>query len=156
MQLVVAGQEKYNQALAVFNQLVEDLTGHGVQSLQTASQMVAQAINKVSQILSGSSRSVQQRDFQDFIVNQLGLGGVWDQIVALGGASVSQILQEGLQLVVAGKEVFAQAQVIFKQLVSDLTNHVASASVLVANAIQQVAQLLQSKNLFSYVGNKNQ
>jgi stress-induced morphogen len=135
-----------NQAKQVFNELVDELTNHGIQTAQTAAQMVAQAINKVNGILTGkSTRAVQQRDFQDFIINQLGLGAVWDQIQALGGQPVSQIIQEGLQLVLAGKDVLAQAQVVFNQLVQDLINHTAQASVLVGAAIQQVADLLNKQ-----------
>jgi stress-induced morphogen len=146
IQLLMAGQDKLNQAKQVFNELVDELTNHGIQTAQTAAQMVAQAINKVNGILTGkSTRAVQQRDFQDFIINQLGLGAVWDQIQALGGQPVSQIIQEGLQLVLAGKDVLAQAQVVFNQLVQDLINHTAQASVLVGAAIQQVADLLNKQ-----------
>ena len=84
----------------------------------------------------------------DFIANQLGLGAVWETIQALGGNSVSQIIEEGLQLIVAGKDKMAQAQVIFAQLVSALKDHgvvtLQAATQMVQNAIKQVAELLSN------------
>ena len=140
LQLIVAGQEKFNKAKEVFNQLVSDLKDHGIQSIQTATQMVSQAINQVSQILSGN----QKRDIADFLLNTLGLQDVWSEIQGLGANFVAQILNEAMQLVFAGQDILAQAQVIFSQLVSDLTNHAGNAATLVQNAINAVGQLLKS------------
>ena len=82
----------------------------------------------------------------DFIVNQLGLGAVWDQIQALGGEPVAALIQEGIELIGAGKEVYNQAKEIFKQLVQDLIAHTSDAAVLVNAAIAQVAELLSNYN----------
>ena len=140
LQLIVSGQEKFNKAKEVFAQLVSDLKDHGVQTVQTASQMVAQAINQVSQILSGN----QKRDLSDFLLNTLGLQDVWTEIQGLGSNFVAQLLNEGMQLVFAGQDVLAQAQAIFSQLVTDLTAHTGNAAALVQAAIAQVAALLKS------------
>ena len=86
-----------------------------------------------------------QRDVSDFIINTLGLGSVWDEIKGVGANAVATLISEGMQLLFAGKEVINQAKEIFSQLVSDLTNHTASASTLVNAAIAQVGQILNSK-----------
>ena len=49
-----------------------------------------------------------------------------------------------MQLLFAGSQVINQAKEIFAQLVTDLTNHTASASTLVNAAIAQVGQILNS------------
>ena len=54
MALVFAGQEKLKLAQAVFNNLVDQLTNHGIQTAQTAANMVKEAIKQVSAILSNS------------------------------------------------------------------------------------------------------
>jgi exonuclease VII small subunit len=138
MQLVFAGREKLEAAKQIFANLVDELTNHGIQTAQTATNFIKEAIKEVSAILSNS----QKRDIANFIINSLGLGAVWDQIQNLGGEPVAQIIQEGLALLMSGKEVVAQAKEIFAQLVKDLTAHTSTASVLVAQAIAQVAQLL--------------
>ena len=134
----MSGNGKLALAKQVFDELVDELTNHGKQSIYAASQMVAQAINKVSQIITARDR----RDLQSFVINELGLGLVWDEIQSLGANVVAQILNEGMQLVFAGQDVYNQAIAIFKQLVSDLTNHTSNASTLVTAAIQTVAALL--------------
>ena len=55
MALVFAGQEKLKQAQAVFANLVDQLTNHGIQTAQTAANMVKEAIKEVSAILSNSN-----------------------------------------------------------------------------------------------------
>ena len=55
MQLVFAGRDKLAQAQAVFGQLVSDLKDHGVVSLQTATQLVKDAIKQVAELLSNYS-----------------------------------------------------------------------------------------------------
>merc|ERR1719223_2292739 len=101
----------------------------------------AQAIKDVAAILASS----EKRDLADFIVNQLGLGSVWEEIQNLGSNTVAQLIQEGLQLLVSGKEVVAQAKEIFDKLVQDLINHTGTASGLVQAAIAQVAELLKDQ-----------
>ena len=89
---------------------------------------------------------IEQRDMSDFIINQLGLGPIWDIIQEVGNGAVSQIISEGLQLIVSGQEKFNKAKEVFAQLVSDLKDHgvqtVQTASQMVAQAINQVSQIL--------------
>lgn len=93
-------------------------------------------------------RSVQQRGLQDFVINELGLGSVWTIIQEVGNGAVSQIVSEGLQLVVAGQDKLKQAQAVFQQLVEDLTGHgiqtLQTASQMVAQAIKKVSQILSN------------
>ena len=52
-QLIMAGgKQKLDAARQVFDKLVDDLTNHGIQSLQAATQMVQNAIKEVADILS--------------------------------------------------------------------------------------------------------
>ncbi len=52
-QLIMAGgKTKLDAARKVFDKLVDDLTNHGIQSLQAAAQMVQNAIKEVANILS--------------------------------------------------------------------------------------------------------
>ena len=139
-QLIFAGREKLEAAKQVFATLVDELTNHGIQTAQTAVNFVKEAIKEVAAILSGS----EKRDIADFLLNTIGLQGVWDEIQSLGGNFAEQLIAEGMQLVFAGKDVLAQAQVIFAQLVTDLTAHTGNAATIVQNAINMVAQLLQS------------
>ena len=85
-----------------------------------------------------------QRDVSDFIINTLGLGSVWDEIKGVGANAVATLISEGMQLLFAGSQVINQAKEIFAQLVTDLTNHTASAPTLVNAAIAQVGQILNS------------
>jgi len=73
------------------------------------------------------------------------LGAVWQEIQALGNGTVEQIVQEGLALLLSGKDVLEQAKEIFKQLVKDLLAHSQTTSSLVSTAIAAVAELLKSK-----------
>merc|ERR1712127_951809 len=155
MQLIMAGQDKLAQAQAIFAQLVSDLKDHGIQSAQAATSIVTQAIKDVAAILASS----EKRDLADFIVNQLGLGSVWEEIQNLGSNTVAQLIQEGLQLLVSGKEVVAQAKEIFDKLVQDLINHTGTASGLVQawEEIQNlggnvVAQLLNEAMQLVFAG----
>ena len=88
----------------------------------------------------------QNRDVADFLLNVIGLQGVWDEIQNLGGTFVAQILNEATQLIFAGQDVLSQAQAIFAQLVADLTSHTGNAASIVQLAINQVAEILKSKN----------
>jgi len=140
MQLVFAGQDVYNQAIAIFKQLVSDLTNH----TSNASTLVTAAIQTVAALLNKNpkARIVARIDLVDFLLNTLGLQSVWVEIQSLGANVVAQLLNEGMQLLFAGQDKIYAAQLIFKQLVSDLTNHTANASTLVTAAIQTVAALL--------------
>jgi len=144
MQLVFAGKDKLAAAQAVFANLVDELTNHGIQTAQTAVNMVKEAIKEVAAILSSS----QKRSIQDLIINQLGLGAIWDQIQVLGNGFVSQIISEGMQLVFAGKDKLAAAQAVFANLVDELTNHgiqtAQTAVNMVKEAIKEVAEILKS------------
>jgi hypothetical protein len=52
-QLIMAGgKTKLDAARKVFDKLVDDLTNHGIQSLQAAAQMVQNAIREVANIIS--------------------------------------------------------------------------------------------------------
>ncbi len=52
-QLIMAGgKSKLDAARKVFDKLVDDLTNHGIQSLQAAAQMVQNAIREVANIIS--------------------------------------------------------------------------------------------------------
>merc|ERR1712127_453580 len=120
------------------SQLVSDLVNHtGV-----ASNLVQAAIAQVAELL---KKPQEKRDLADFIVNQLGLASVWEEIQNLGANTVAQLIQEGLQLLTSGKEVVAQAKEIFDKLVQDLINHTGTASGLVQAAIAQVAELLKDQ-----------
>jgi len=77
-------------------------------------------------------------------LNVIGLQGVWDEIQNLGATFVTQILNEAMQLVFAGQDKLKEAQLIFAQLVSDLTNHTGNAATIVQTAINMVAELLKS------------
>ena len=140
LELLTSGKEVVAQAKEIFDKLVQDLINH----TGTASGLVQAAITQVAELLKDQT---QKRDLADFLVNQLGLGQVWEEIQNLGGNVVAQLLNEAMQLVFAGQDVLAQAQAIFSQLVSDLVNHTGVASNLVQAAIAQVAELLKS-NLF--------
>lgn len=74
--------------------------------------------NLLGQLLNG------KRGFTDFIMNELGLAAVWDQISTLGSGFVSQFFAIGTELLFAGQQIWAKAKVILNQLLSDLTNHV--------------------------------
>ena len=137
LQLLTSGKEVVAQAKEIFDKLVQDLINH----TGTASGLVQAAIAQVAELLKDQT---QKRDLADFLVNQLGLGQVWEEIQNLGGNVVAQLLNEAMQLVFAGQDVLAQAQAIFSQLVSDLVNHTGVASNLVQAAIAQVAELLKS------------
>ena len=137
LQLLTSGKEVVAQAKEIFDKLVQDLINH----TGTASGLVQVAIAQVAELLKDQT---QKRDLADFLVNQLGLGQVWEEIQNLGGNVVAQLLNEAMQLVFAGQDVLAQAQSIFSQLVSDLVNHTGVASNLVQAAIAQVAELLKS------------
>ena len=84
-----------------------------------------------------------QKDLVSTIVNALGLGQVWDTIVALGSQTYLQIIQIGTQLLFAGQQILAQAKPILNQLVSDLLSHAGDAVPLVAQAISQLSGLVQ-------------
>ena len=97
------------------------------------------------------ARAIQQnhqKDLADFVINQLGLAPVLETIQGLGTNAVAQILSEGMQLLVSGKDKLAQAQAIFAQLVSDLKDHgiqtAQTASAMVAQAIRDVAAILSN------------
>ena len=58
-----------------------------------------------------------------------------------------------MQLVFAGQDKLKEAQAIFAQLVSDLTNHTGNAATIVQTAINMVAEILKSKKYFYFVSN---
>ena len=67
----------------------------------------------------------------------------------MGSTVVNEIISEGIQLMIMGAtDKLAQAQVIFNQLVDDLTAHgtqsLQAATEMVQNAIKQVAELLSN------------
>lgn len=82
------------------------------------------------------------------MINQIGLGAVWEEIQNQGANVVAQLLNEAMQLVFSGQDILAQAQAIFKQLANDLINYTGSASSLVQSVIAQVANLLKSNLSF--------
>ncbi len=52
-QLIMAGgKQKLDAARQIFAKLVDDLTNHGIQSLQTATEMVKNAIKEVASLIS--------------------------------------------------------------------------------------------------------
>ncbi len=161
MQLVFAGKDVLEQAKQIFAQLVTDLTNH----TGNASTMVQAAINQVAELLKSKKNDIicslyfslkltwlnwikepqNKRDVSDFLLNVIGLQGVWDEIQNLGATFVTQILNEAMQLVFAGQDKLKEAQQIFAQLVSDLTNHTGNAATIVQTAINMVAEILKSK-----------
>lgn len=105
-----------------------------------------------SSCIEGKSLPItEQRGLQDFIVQQLGLESVWSIIQELGNGVTATILQEGLQLVMAGNEKLAQAQAVFQQLVEDLKAHginsIQQASQMVADAIKKVSQIISKLSI---------
>jgi hypothetical protein len=78
----------------------------------------------------------------DFILNAFNLSGVWDTIAALGSSVVAQFTAIASQLLFAGQQVWANAQPVFNQLVSDLTNHAGDAVTIVAQAIASLNQVI--------------
>jgi len=143
-QLLFAGQAVWAQAQAIFGQLASDLTNH----VGDASTIIAQAIAALGTALNnGASRKVMDtRGLGDFILNSLGLGAVWDQIVGLGGNVWSQVLAIGGQLLFAGQQAINNAKPVLAQMVSDLTNHFGDASTIVAQAIASLTQILGNNN----------
>jgi hypothetical protein len=139
-EMLFAGQQKWTEVQAIFNQLVADLTSH----TGSASQIFQQAINAVQQVLGGSS--VQKRDLISDTLNNLGLTAVWDQIKELGLGVVAQFVQIGTELLFAGQQKWEEVKVVFNQLIADLTSHTGSASQIVAQAISAVQQLLKPQN----------
>jgi hypothetical protein len=116
------------------NQLVSDLFNHA----GDATTIVAQAVATLNQILAGSGK----RDLLGTIVNVLGLGNVWSTIQALGSSVVAQVTAIGTQLLFAGQQIWAQAQPVLNQLVSDLFNHAGDATTIVAQAVATLNQIL--------------
>ena len=88
------------------------------------------------------------RNINDLIINQLGLGNVWDTIQQLGNGFVAQIMSEGMALVFAGQEKLKLAQAVFNNLVDQLTNHgiqtAQTAANMVKEAIKQVSAILSN------------
>jgi cellobiose-specific phosphotransferase system component IIA len=83
-----------------------------------------------------------KRDLLGTIVNVLGLGNVWTVIQSLGSSVVAQITAIGTQLLFAGQQIWAQAQPVLNQLVSDLINHAGDATTIVSQAVATLSQLL--------------
>ena len=92
----------------------------------------------MNQILGGSGK----RDLLSTIVSSLGLDQVWATITALGSSVYLQFVQIGTQLLFAGQQVWAQAQVVLSQLKDDLINHTGDAVTIVAQSIAQLNQIL--------------
>jgi len=88
--------------------------------------------------------SVEAKGISDFIVNTFGLQSVWSEIQSVGQNLLAQFQAILTQLLFAGQEKWQQAQQIFNQLVSDLTNHTSNASTIVAQAVQQLSQILSN------------
>ncbi len=86
-----------------------------------------------------------RRGVADFLLQNLGLSSVWNEIQTLGGNFVAQLTTIGAQLLFAGKQTLDNAKAIFAKLVSDLTNHTADAATLVAQAIGSLNQALGRK-----------
>ncbi|RNA36628.1 mate recognition motif repeat [Brachionus plicatilis] len=134
-QLLFAGQQIWQQATVVFQQLVADLQNHATDALP----LVVQAIGQLTALVGQSGK----RDLVDFALNSLGLGQVIDTIQALGTDYWNQIKQIATQLLFAGQQIWQQATVVFQQLVADLQNHATDALPLVVQAIGQLTDMVQ-------------
>lgn len=86
-----------------------------------------------------------KRGVTDFLLQNLGLQSVWNEIQTLGGNYVSQLMAIGAQLIFAGTQKFELAKQILSKLVIDLKNHTGDAGVLVAQAIGNLNQAIGSK-----------
>jgi hypothetical protein len=136
-QLLFAGQQIWAQAQVVLNQLKDDLINHTGDAVT----IVAQSIASLNQILSGSGKR-DQRDLVSTIVSSLGLDQVWSTITSLGSSVYLQFVQIGTQLLFAGQQIWAQAQVVLNQLKDDLINHTGDAVTIVAQSIASLNQIL--------------
>jgi hypothetical protein len=136
--LLFAGQNVWNNAQPIFNQLVSDLTNHAGDAVT----IVAQSIAQLNGVIGSSGKREAKAGVTDFIINTFGLSGVWDTIVNLGAGVVLQFTGIATQLLFAGQNIWTAAQPIFNQLVSDLTNHVGSTPIIVAQAVATLNSLL--------------
>ena len=132
-QLLFAGSQVWAAVKPVLNQLKDDLLNHTGDAVT----IVAQAIASLNQII-GSGK----RDLVSTIVTSLGLDQVWTTITSLGSAVYLQFVQIGTQLLFAGQQIWAQAQVVLNQLKNDLLNHTGDAVTIVAQAIASLNQIL--------------
>jgi len=133
-QLLFAGSQIWAQVTPVLNQLKDDLINHTGDAVT----IVAQTIASLNQIIGGSGK----RDLVSTIVSSLGLDQVWATITALGSSVYLQFVQIGTQLLFAGQQVWAQAQVVLTQLKNDLINHTGDAVTIVAQSIASLNQIL--------------
>jgi len=133
-QLLFAGQQVWAQVTPVLSQLKDDLINHTGDAVT----IVAQTIATLNQIIGGSGK----RDLVSTIVSSLGLDQVWSTITSLGSSVYLQFVQIGTQLLFAGQQVWAQAQVVLTQLKNDLINHTGDAVTIVAQSIASLNQIL--------------
>ncbi len=89
-----------------------------------------------------NARELAQKDLVSTIVSSLGLDQVWSTITSLGSSVYLQFVQIGTQLLFAGQQIWAQAQVILNQLKDDLINHTGDAVTIVSQAIASLNQIL--------------
>ena len=137
-QLLFAGSQVWSAVKPVLNQLVSDLTNHAGDAVS----IVAQTIASLNQILASGKRNLTEKDLLSTIVSSLGLDQVWSTITALGSSVYLQFVQIGTQLLFAGSQVWAQAQVVLTQLKNDLLNHTGDAVSIVAQSIASLNQIL--------------
>ena len=142
-QLIFAGQQVWQQAIPVFNNLVSELTNHAGNAVQ----LVSQAVLQLTSVLANGSRMRQQRGFLDTVTQALGLQQVWTQIQSVGTALYSQFVALSTQLLFAGQQVWATATPIFNNLVSELTNHAGNAVQLVSQAVLQLTGVLNGRSV---------
>jgi len=133
-QLLFASQQVWSQVKPVLSQLKDNLINHTGDAVT----IVAQSIASLNQILSGSGK----RDLMSTIVSSLGLDQVWSTITALGSSVYLQFIQIGTQLLFAGQQIWAQAQVVLTQLKNDLINHTGDAVTIVSQAVASLNQIL--------------
>ena len=137
-QLLFAGSQIWAQVTPVLNQLKDDLINHTGDAVT----IVAQTIATLNQIIGAGKRDANQKDLISTIVSSLGLGSVWSTITSLGSAVYLQFIQIGTQLLFAGQQVWAQAQVVLNQLKNDLLNHTGDAVTIVAQSIASLNQII--------------
>jgi hypothetical protein len=140
-QLLFAGQQMWQQALPVFNNLVAELTAHTGNAVQLVSQAVLQL---TSVLANGPQRSavVERIDLIAMLSEVFNLGGVISTIQSVGTGLYSQLVSLMTQLVFAGQQMWAQATPVFNNLVAELTAHTGNAVQLVSQAVLQLTSVL--------------
>jgi hypothetical protein len=160
-QLLFAGQQMWQQAIPVFNNLVSEMTNHAGNAVQLVSQAVLQLTTVLHQGGLRSAVELTPKGLSDLLINSFGLGQVWTTIQSVGSSLVGQFTSILTQLLFAGQQMWQQAIPVFNNLVSELTNHAGNAVQLVSQAVLQLTTVLHQgsrsmvaqRDVFDWIAN---